>query len=204
MSDATRSEGYAVHIATVVLATFALVFAAELPDKTAIASLILGTKYRPLWVFTGVAAAFTVHVVLAIVAGSLLGLLPHRTLQVIVAVLFALGAVLLLRGRHEEEEVNEAAPEPTFWRVAGTGFMVVLVAEFGDLTQIVTANLAAHYRSPIAVGAGALAGLLCVAGLAITGGRALLRVLPIKWITRAAALAMLVLSGFSLASAVAG
>jgi putative Ca2+/H+ antiporter (TMEM165/GDT1 family) len=82
--------------------------------------------------------------------------------------------------------------------------MVILVAEFGDLTQIVTANLAAHYRSPIAVGAGALAGLLCVAGLAITGGRALLRVLPIKWITRAAELAMLVLSGFSLASAITG
>jgi putative Ca2+/H+ antiporter (TMEM165/GDT1 family) len=193
-----------VHVAAIALATFALVFAAELPDKTAIASLILGTKYRPLWVFTGVAAAFTIHVVLAIVAGSLLGLLPHRTLQVIVAVLFALGAVLLLRGRHEEEEVSEPTPEPTFWRVAGTGFMVVLVAEFGDLTQIVTANLAAHYRSPIAVGVGALAGLLSVAALAITGGRALLRVLPITWITRAAALAMLVLSGFSLASAVTG
>jgi Ca2+/H+ antiporter, TMEM165/GDT1 family len=155
-----------VHIAAIVLATFALVFAAELPDKTAIASLILGTKYRPLWVFTGVAAAFTVHVVLAIVAGSLLGLLPHRTLQAIVAVLFALGAIMLLRGRREEEAVEEAETEPTFWRVAGTGFMVILVAEFGDLTQIVTANLAAHYRSPIAVGAGALAGLLCVAGLA--------------------------------------
>jgi Ca2+/H+ antiporter, TMEM165/GDT1 family len=193
-----------VHVAAIALATFALVFAAELPDKTAIASLILGTKYRPLWVFSGVTAAFTIHVVLAIVAGSLLGLLPHRTLQVIVAVLFALGAVLLLRGRHEEEEVSEPAPEPTFWRVAGTGFMVVLVAEFGDLTQIVTANLAAHYRSPIAVGVGALAGLLAVAALAITGGRALLRVLPITWITRAAALAMLVLSGFSLASAVTG
>ena len=190
-----------MHVAAIVLATFALVFAAELPDKTAIASLILGTKYRPLWVFTGVAAAFTVHVVLAIVAGSLLGLLPHRTLQAIVAVLFALGAVLLLRGRHEEEEARDVEVEPTFWRVAGTGFMVILVAEFGDLTQIVTANLAAHYRSPIAVGAGALAGLLCVAGLAITGGRALLRVLPITWITRTAALAMLVLSGFSLASA---
>jgi Ca2+/H+ antiporter, TMEM165/GDT1 family len=193
-----------VHTATVVLATFALVFAAELPDKTAIAGLILGTRYRPLWVFAGVAAAFTVHVVLAIVAGSLLGMLPHRSLQAVVAVLFALGAALLLRGRHDQEAVEDVATEPTFWRVAGTGFMVILAAEFGDLTQIVTANLAAHYRSPLAVGAGALAGLLGVAGLAITGGRALLRVLPITWITRAAALAMLVLSGFSLAAAISG
>jgi len=193
-----------VHIVTIILATFALVFAAELPDKTAIASLLLGARYRPSWVFAGVATAFAVHVTLAVLAGSLLGLLPHRALQVIVAVLFALGAVLLLRGRHEEEEAKDTEIEPTFWRVAGTGFMVILVAEFGDLTQIVTANLAAHYHSPFAVGAGALAGLLCVAGLAITGGRALLRVLPIKWIVRAAALAMLALSGFSLASAIAG
>jgi putative Ca2+/H+ antiporter (TMEM165/GDT1 family) len=76
------------------------------------------------------------------------------------------------------------------------------VAEFGDITQIVTANLAARYRDPVAVGAGALAGLLGVAVLAITGGRALMRVLPIEWLTRAAALAMLVLAGFSIASAV--
>jgi putative Ca2+/H+ antiporter (TMEM165/GDT1 family) len=193
-----------VHVATIVLATFALIFAAELPDKTAIASLLLGTKYRPLWVFAGVAAAFTVHVVLAIVAGSLLGLLPHRALQAVVAVLFAVGAILLLRTGKDDEEPKDVEIEPTFWRVAGTGFMVVLVAEFGDLTQIVTANLAAHYHSPFAVGAGALAGLLCVSGLAITGGRALLRVLPIKWITRIAALAMLTLSGFSLASAITG
>jgi putative Ca2+/H+ antiporter (TMEM165/GDT1 family) len=193
-----------VQVAGVVLATFALVFAAELPDKTAIASLILGTKYRPSWVFAGVTAAFTVHVVLAVFIGNLLGLLPHRLLQATVGVLFALGAVLLIRGRRDEEPAEDVETKPTFWRVAGTGFMVILVAEFGDLTQFVTANLAAHYRSPVAVGAGALAGLLCVAGLAISGGRALMRVLPLTWITRTAALAMLVLSGFSLASAIAG
>jgi Ca2+/H+ antiporter, TMEM165/GDT1 family len=192
-----------VHAAAVILATFALVFVAELPDKTAIASLLLGTRYRPLWVFVGVGAAFAFHVALAVTAGSLLGLLPHRLLQGIVAGLFAVGAVLLLRGRSEETP-KVAETEPGFWHVAATGFTVVFVAEFGDLTQFVTANLAAHYRDPIAVGAGALAGLLCVAGLALAGGRALLRVLPITWLTRLAALAMLTLAGFSLASAVTG
>ena len=88
--------------------------------------------------------------------------------------------------------------------MAATSFVVILVAEFGDITQIVTANLAARYRDPVAVGVGALAGLLGVAVLAITGGRALLRVLPIEWLSRAAALAMLVLAGFSIASAVSG
>ncbi len=192
-----------MHFAVVALTTFALVFPAELPDKTAIASLVLGTRYRPSWVFAGVAAGFTVHAVVAVTAGSLLGLLPHRWLQGIVAGLFIVGAVVLLRGRHFEE-LKGADTEPAFGRVAATSFVVILVAEFGDITQIVTANLAARYRDPVAVGVGALAGLLGVAVLAITGGRALLRVLPIEWLSRAAALAMLVLAGFSIASAVSG
>jgi len=54
-----------------VLATvFGIIFVAELPDKTALASLVLGTKYRPGNVFVGVAAASAVHVVLAIVVAS--------------------------------------------------------------------------------------------------------------------------------------
>jgi putative Ca2+/H+ antiporter (TMEM165/GDT1 family) len=192
-----------LHFVIVALTAFALVFPAELPDKTAIASLILSTRYRPSWVFAGVAAAFTVHAALAVTAGSLLGLLPHRLLEAIVASLFVIGAVVLLRGRHEEA-LKEADTEPTLWRVAATSFTVIFLAEFGDITQIVTANLAARYRDPFAVGVGALAGLLGVAILAITGGRALMRVLPITWLTRAAALAMLVLAGFSIASAVRG
>ena len=192
-----------MHFAIVALTTFALVFPAELPDKTAIASLILGTRYRPPWVFAGVAAGFTVHAVLAVTAGSLLALLPHRLLEGIVAGLFVLGAIVLLRGRHEEA-LKEAETEPTFWRVAVTSFTVILVAEFGDITQIVTANLAARYQDPVAVGVGALAALLSVALLAITGGRALMRVLPITWLTRAAAIAMLILAGFSAASAITG
>jgi Ca2+/H+ antiporter, TMEM165/GDT1 family len=190
-----------LHTATVVFTTFALVFIAELPDKTAIAGLLLGTRYRPQWVFAGVALAFTLHVTFAVIAGSLLALLPRRPIEGVVGGLFALGAVLLLRGRREEA-LKDVRTKPTFWRVAGTGFTVVLVAEFGDLTQIVTANLAAHFRDPVAVGAGALAGLLSVAALAIAGGRSLLRVLPVQWLTRAAAVTMLILAGFSLASAV--
>src|SRR5580704_10525760 len=62
---------------------FTLVLPAELPDKTAFASLVLGTRHRPLPVFAGVAAAFAVHTCLAVVAGGLLSLLPHRTLDAV-------------------------------------------------------------------------------------------------------------------------
>lgn len=184
---------------------FAVIFLAELPDKTALASLILGSRYRPLYVFAGVAAAFVVHTALAIGAGSLLTLLPHRPLEIVVAVLFAAGAVLLLRGRHEDDENDEHVElhgrAPSFWRVAWTGFLVILVAEFGDLTQIAIATLAARYHDPLSVGVGAMLALWSVAALAIVGGRSLLKVIPLVWITRVAAVIMLVMAGLSVAEA---
>ena len=182
---------------------FVVVFAAELPDKTALASLVLGSRYRPSWVFAGIAAAFAVHVVLAIAAGSLIGLLPHRPLEIIVAVAFAVGAVLLLRGRHEEDEESMVVKggAPGFWRVAATGFMVILVAEFGDLTQIATATLAARYHDPVSVGVGAVLALWAVGGIAIVGGRGLLKVISLTWISRIAGVLMLAMAVTSLVAA---
>lgn len=190
-----------------IATVFGLVFLAELPDKTALASLVLGTRYRPLYVFAGAASAFALHVALAIAAGSLLALLPHRALEAVVAALFLLGAVLLVRGRTGEDEEHldiKAGASPTFARVASTSFLVILVAEFGDLTQILTANLAAKYHDPLTVGIGAALGLWAVAALAIVGGRGLLRLVPLTVITRVAAVIMLVLAVFSLISAVRG
>lgn len=193
-----------------LFATFGVVFLAELPDKTAIASLILGSRYRPSWVFLGVAAAFLIHAVLAVAAGSLLSLIPERPLQGIVAVLFLAGAVLMLRSHGNEEGGEEGGEAPDlgddagFRKVAWTAFAVIMVAEFGDLTQIVTANLAAKYHDPLAVGIGSTLALWSVGAIAIIGGRGLLKVLPLHWIVRAAAVVMVVLAGVSLASAITG
>lgn len=90
------------------------------------------------------------------------------------------------------------------WRVAWRSFAVVFVAEFGDLTQLVTANLAARYHDPVAVGAGAVLGLWAVGGLAVIGGRQLLRVVPFRWITRVAAVVMAGLAAVSLVAAIRG
>lgn len=223
----------------VVATCFAVIFVAELPDKTALASLVLGTRYRAWFVFAGVAAAFTVHVVLAVSAGSLLLLLPHRVLQAVVAVLFAAGAAAMLRRRDDEAPAGDGNPgdgnpedgqgrkpdgalaapagggvatlarpavksRDRFWKVAARSFAVLFIAEFGDLTQLATANLAARYHSPLSVGVGAVLGLWAVGGLAITGGRQLLRVVPFHWITRTAAAVMIVLAVVSLVAAIAG
>jgi putative Ca2+/H+ antiporter (TMEM165/GDT1 family) len=189
---------------------FGLIFVAELPDKTAIASLVLAAKYRTSWVFTGVALAFLLHVVIAVAAGSLIGLLPHRPVEGVVGALFLIGAVLLWqRGARSAEEledgpVGETAADLGFTRVAATSFAVVFVAEFGDLTQILCANLAARYHAPLSVGIGAVLALWSVALIAMLGGRSLARVIPITAIVRAAAVVMVVLAGYSIYSAFHG
>ncbi|NGO73140.1 TMEM165/GDT1 family protein [Streptomyces boncukensis] len=184
---------------TVAAVVFGVVFLAELPDKTALAGLMLGTRYRASYVFAGVAAAFVVHVVLAVAAGSVLTLLPHRLVQGIVGLLFLAGAaMLLLKSDDGDDEEARAPADPSFWKVAGSGFMLILVAEFGDLTQIMTANLAARYDDPLSVGLGAVLALWAVAGLGILGGRTLLRYVPLRLITKVAAALMLALAAFSL------
>ncbi|MCG0287972.1 TMEM165/GDT1 family protein [Streptomyces sp. PSAA01] len=189
---------------TVAAVVFGVVFLAELPDKTALAGLMLGTRYRASYVFVGVAAAFALHVGLAIAAGSVLTLLPHRLLQAIVGALFLGGAAMLLLKKDDGEEEVRKPADQSFWKVSGAGFMLILVAEFGDLTQIMTANLAARYDDPLSVGVGAVLALWAVAGLGIVGGRTLMRYVPLRLITKIAALVMLALGGFSLYEAIAG
>jgi putative Ca2+/H+ antiporter (TMEM165/GDT1 family) len=191
----------------VIATTFALIFLAELPDKTALASLVLATRYPGRFVFLGAAAGFTVQVGIAVAAGSLLSLLPHRVLEAVVAALFLIGAGLLLwHSRRADEEAAEAPETKAVsspWKAMFVSFSVITVAEFGDLTQIVTANLAAKYDWA-SVAVGALLALWLVAGIAVLGGQTLLRWVPLKLVIRAAAVIMLVLAGVSLYSAVRG
>ncbi|MYS42674.1 TMEM165/GDT1 family protein [Streptomyces sp. SID5998] len=188
---------------SVLALVFGVVFLAELPDKTALAGLVLGTRYRASYVFAGVAAAFLLHVVLAVAAGSALTLLPQRIVHALTGVLFLGGAAVLLFKKGDGEEEIRRPEDQSFWKVAGTGFMLILVAEFGDLTQIMTANLAARYDDPISVGVGAVLALWAVAGLGIVGGKALMRKVPLGLITKIAAALMLALGVWSLWEAVA-
>ncbi len=184
--------------AGVVATVFVLVAVAELPDKTMIATLVMGSRSRPLLVWLGAAAAFLVHVGLAVGAGRAIELLPREALEIVVTALFFAGAVLLLvvPVRREEAagqaEADRAQPVPTRpWKVVATAFGVILVGEFGDLTQLLTVNLVGKYHDPWAVFTGAYAGLLTASAIGAFGGRALLRVLPLEWIRRAGGLALL-------------
>jgi Ca2+/H+ antiporter, TMEM165/GDT1 family len=189
---------------SIAAVAFGVVFLAELPDKTALAGLVLGTRYRASYVFAGVAAAFLLHVTLAVAAGGVLTLLPGRLVSALTGVLFLGGAAMLLLGKGDGDEEIRKPENQSFWKVSGAGFMLILIAEFGDLTQIMTANLAAHYDNPLSVGLGAVLALWSVAALGIVGGSALMRRVPLKLVTRIAAVVMLVLGVWSLYEAVAG
>jgi putative Ca2+/H+ antiporter (TMEM165/GDT1 family) len=189
---------------SVTALVFGVVFLAELPDKTALAGLVLGTRYRASYVFAGVAAAFALHVALAVVAGSVLTLLPQQIVHALTGVLFLGGAAMLLMKKDEDEDEVRRPENQSFFKVAGAGFMLILVAEFGDLTQIMTANLAARYDDPLSVGLGAVLALWAVAGLGIVGGKALMKRVPLRLITKVAALLMLGLGLWSLWEAIAG
>ncbi|MDG9701859.1 TMEM165/GDT1 family protein [Streptomyces sp. DH37] len=189
---------------TAAAVTFGVVFLAELPDKTALAGLVLGTRYRASYVFAGVAAAFTLHVALAVAAGSVLTLLPQQLVQGITGALFLAGALMLLLRKDDGDEEVRRPSDQSFWKVAGSGFMLILVAEFGDLTQIMTANLAARYDNPLSVALGAVLALWSVAAIGILGGRALMRRVPLRLISRIAACVMLVLSALSFYEAITG
>lgn len=197
-----------MHQVVIALTVFGLVFVGELPDKTAVASLVLGARYRPLPVFVGVAGAFLLHVVLAVLVGGLLARLPRTPVEAVTGLLFLIGAVLLLRSDPQdamedgEENAGRFTGPRTDRQVVLASFLVVLVAEFGDLTQILTATLAARYDAPLAVGAGAVLALWSVAALAVVFGRALLRVVPLRRVQQVAAVGLLVLAGLTLAQAV--
>ena len=184
----------------IVAAVFPIIFIGELPDKTMFASLVMATRGKPLAVWLGAAGAFVVHVVIATTIGvALFHLVPHRVLDGIVALLFVAGAVLAIREatKVEQEEAIVEKEVASGRRVVTTAFIVIFLAEWGDLTQILTANLAAHYHSPLSVGVGAVLALWAVAGLAVIGGQSVLRFVNIKTLRIVTAVALIALAGWS-------
>jgi Ca2+/H+ antiporter, TMEM165/GDT1 family len=193
----------------VIGVAFAVTFLAELPDKSMFASFVLGTRYRPAWVWLGAAAAFAVHMAIAVTAGRLLTLLPQRVVEAVVAGLFVAGSAYLWltslrpQTREDADAIRQGGRPASFPRVAGTSFMIVFLAEWGDITQVTAANLAARY-DPLPVFAGATLGLWAVAAVAVSVGAKSLDLIPMAWVRRITAAILLTLGVFAAVTAFAG
>ncbi len=188
----------------VVVAVFPIIFLGELPDKSMFASLVLATRGRPAIVWLGAAAAFAIHVVIAVTIGvALFHLLPQRALEALVAAMFLIGAAMALReavkARQEEEIIEREVASHR--RIAVTAFLVIFIAEWGDLTQVLMANLAAHYHDGLSVAVGSVLALWAVAGLAVVGGQSVLRVINISTVRIITAVVLTGLAGWAAWSA---
>jgi putative Ca2+/H+ antiporter (TMEM165/GDT1 family) len=193
--------------AAVVLAVFPVIFVGELPDKTMFASLVLASRGRPAAVWLGAAAAFALHVIIAVTIGvALFRVLPQRAVDVVVALLFAAGATYAFweaRG-HEDEVALVEREAASHQQIIATAFAVIFIAEWGDLTQILTANLAAHYQDGLSVAVGAILALWVVAAIAVTTGTGLLRFVPVRTVRIVTGVVLAALAVYATVSAVRG
>jgi putative Ca2+/H+ antiporter (TMEM165/GDT1 family) len=182
----------------IAAAVFPIIFVGELPDKTMLASLVMATRGKPRSVWLGAAGAFTVHVAIATTLGvGLFQLLSHRAVDGVVALLFLGGAIYaFVEGSRDETELIEREAS-SHTRVVTTAFIVIFLAEWGDLTQILTANLAAHYHSALSVSLGALLALWTVAALAVIGGQGLLRFVDIGTVRKVTSVLLLILAAYT-------
>jgi putative Ca2+/H+ antiporter (TMEM165/GDT1 family) len=188
-------EHVTIHVA---LICFPLVFLAELPDKTMFASLLLATKGRPAHVWLGAAGAFVVHVAIATTVGvALFAVLPKQAVDGVVAALFLFGALYAWReGTRDEADLVER--ERSRHGAVLTAFIVIFLAEWGDLTQILTANLAAKYHAPLPVAVGSVLALWSVAAIAVASGQTLLRFVNIATIRKVTAVVLVGLAAWSI------
>jgi Ca2+/H+ antiporter, TMEM165/GDT1 family len=156
---------------------FTVIFLLELPDKTALAALLLATRHRPLPVFLGAAAAFVIQSAVAVLAGSLLSLLPREPIRIGAGLLFILMAALLVRRNLRKDEADEERAveqeERRRRRPFVTAFSVVFLAEWGDLTQLATAALQARYQQAVVVFVSATLALWAVSAIAVMLGNRL-------------------------------
>ena len=177
----------------VALTAFLLIFPIELPDKTFIATLVLATRYRPLPVWIGVSSAFAVQTLIAVTLGGLLGRLPRTPVEIFAGLMFLAGSFILIRGAGKADS-EEAETEREFeaktkagihgWRAVLASFLVLFVAEWGDLSQLLTAGLVVKYQDPVSVGVGAFLALATVSALGAVLGRALLKRVRLSKIRR--------------------
>ncbi len=157
-----------MHGWTLFFSVFGIVFLAELPDKTALAALVLATRHRAFPVLLGAATALTIQSLVAVAAGQVVSLLPSRPVHLLAGGLFLVSAVVMWRRTEDsEEDVKDGSAQAGFWRSTWLVFVVVFIAEWGDLTQLATAALAARYHSPVVVFSGSTLALWSVASLAV-------------------------------------
>jgi len=176
--------------------TTLLIALAEFGDKSQLVCMTLAARHRGLPVVLGAIGAFALLNLLAVLFGAAVAAwLPEWLVTLAVAVLFALFGLQALR--YSEEEDDEAVEEKPGHSIFATTFLLILLAEFGDKTQIAVAGLSST-AAPTAVWAGATLALALTSAAGVFAGRNLLHRLPLLWIHRVSGGIFLILAAVAL------
>ena len=175
-------EGFLV--ATAV--SFAVIFVAELGDKSQLMALTFATRFKPWPVLIGITAATAVvHLVSVAVGYGLGATLPTGWIALIAGIAFLAFGAWTLRGDRLTDDEKSKAERSTGSAILAVGGAFFL-AELGDKTMLATITLATQYGW-FGTWIGSTVGMVAADALAILVGRLLGRHLPEKVIKYGAA-----------------
>lgn len=169
-----------------LLLSFAVIFIAEMGDKTQLVAMMFALRYRWWVVLAAITAATTVVHVLSVAIGHYLGAaLPTGLMGILAGVMFVFFGLWTLRGdKLTDADTNRAQ------KAAAPAFFVVMsafvLAELGDKTMLATITLAADHDW-VGVWIGSTLGMVAADGLAIIVGAVAGKHLPERLIQISAA-----------------
>lgn len=153
------------------LTVFSLIFIAELPDKTAMAVLLLATRRHPTPVWIGASIGFAVQSAIAVAFGRVLSRLPAQWVHWGAGLLFiGFGISMWFKKEESDEAMLVPGSRAAFHKTVWAAFTLIFLMEWGDLTQLATATLAARHHAPITIFVSATVALSCVSALAAYAG----------------------------------
>ena len=180
-----------------LLLSFAVIFVAELGDKTQLVAMMFALRYRWWVVLTAIAVATTAVHVLSVAIGHYLGAaLPTHLLGLLAGAMFVFFGLWTLRGdtlSDDDTSRADRATAPAFFVVTSA----FILAELGDKTMLATITLAAD-NDWVGVWIGSTLGMVAADGLAILVGAVAGKHLPERLIQIAAAALFLLFGAYML------
>ncbi|HYH94045.1 MAG TPA: TMEM165/GDT1 family protein [Candidatus Saccharimonadales bacterium] len=170
------------------LLSFAVIFVAELGDKSQLMALAFATRYRAIDVLVGITAAtLLVHLGSVVLGATVAAALPTDLITILAGLAFFAFAGWTLRGDSldAEEESKAARTTGSIILAVGTAFFL---AELGDKTMLATITLATR-EEPVGTWLGSTAGMVAADAIAIGIGKVLGTRLPERWVRYGAAAA---------------
>lgn len=146
------------------LQAFALIFIAEMGDKTQIMAMAFATQYKIKQILIGVAIGAFLNHGLAIVLGSMLTkFIPIEALQLVAGVLFIAFGLLSLSIAEEEEDDVTGKRYGAIFTVA----LAFFLGELGDKTQLTALTLSTQASLPFMTLLGTVSGMVVVSSFGI-------------------------------------